>query len=118
MQQLHPIDLAQWLQRCARAPGEAEAAAEACPPVLLDVREPWEVGIASLPGSQNIPMSELPSRIDEVDTARTVVCVCHHGVRSMHVALFLARHGFDPIFNLAGGIDAWAREVDPNCPTY
>jgi rhodanese-related sulfurtransferase len=63
-------------------------------------------------------MGEIPTRVVEIDTSRPVVCICHHGVRSMHVARFLADHGIDPIFNLAGGIDAWAREVNPDCPTY
>ena len=106
MQQIGAAELARWL------------AGDETAPLLLDVREPWEVAIARLPGSLNIPMGEIPSRVDEVDAARPVVCICHHGVRSMHVAWFLAKHGFDPIYNLAGGIDAWAREVDPDCPTY
>ena len=111
MRQLLPADLDHWLRRGAQAPDAPE-------PLLLDVREPWEVAIAALPGSLNIPMGEIPARLDELDGGRPVICICHHGVRSMHVARFLAMQGLDPIFNLAGGMDAWAREVDPNCPTY
>lgn len=110
MRQLRPADLDRWLR--------GAAAAEEADPLLLDVREPWEVAIAGLPGSLNIPMGEVPARLGELAAGRPVVCICHHGVRSMHVARFLAMQGLDPIFNLAGGIDAWAREVDPNCPTY
>lgn len=111
MKQIRPIELDHWLRRCA-------SAADETPPLLLDVREPWEVGIARLPGSLNIPMNEIPGRLVEIDASRPMVCICHHGVRSMHVARFLANHGVDSIFNLAGGIDAWAREVNPDCPTY
>ncbi|HSQ10205.1 MAG TPA: rhodanese-like domain-containing protein, partial [Burkholderiaceae bacterium] len=51
-------------------------------------------------------------------TTRPIVCVCHHGGRSMHVAMFLARQGFENVYNLTGGVDAWARQVDAAMPTY
>lgn len=105
--QLHVSELSRWLGVSAEDQ-----------PQLLDVREPWELEIARLPGITHIPMREVPARWRELDSARPLVCVCHHGVRSLQVALFLARHGFDPIYNLVGGIDAWSREVDPECPTY
>ena len=111
MRQLHAPQLAEWLQA---AGGEAAAHA----PQLLDVREPWEVAIAPLPGAVNIPMGEIGTRHGELDAHRPVVCVCHHGVRSLHVAHFLQRRGFADVLNLAGGVDAWAREVDPAFPTY
>jgi rhodanese-related sulfurtransferase len=107
MKQLRVTELSRWLGR-----------AEGDRPQLLDVRESWEIGIAQLPGSIHIPMREIPSRWRELDAKQPVVCVCHHGVRSLQVAMYLARHGFDPIYNLVGGIDAWAREVDRTCPTY
>lgn len=107
MKELAPVDLAHWL-------GDAGAT----PPVLLDVREDWEVEIAALPDSLAIPMHEIPARLDDIPRAHPVVCICHHGVRSLQVAHYLARQGFGPLFNLTGGIDAWAREVDPGCPTY
>lgn len=107
MKALLPVDLAHWL----RTPGEQQ-------PLLLDVREAWEVEIAAIPGSQTIPMHEIPERLDEIPRERPIVCICHHGVRSLQVAHYLARQGYSPLFNLTGGIDAWAREVDPACPTY
>ena len=92
------------------------------PPVLLDVREPWEVALAPLAFAGAsvlaIPMQQLPSRVAELPAARAVVCVCHHGVRSLHVAGWLERAGFADVYNLAGGIDAWSREVDPAVPRY
>ena len=91
-------------------------------PVLLDVREPWEVQTASfsLPGvrSVHIPMNEIPARLGELDPAQPVLSLCHHGMRSMQVAVFLERQGFAQVFNVAGGIDAWSREVDASVPLY
>ena len=107
MKQLHVSELSRWLSM-----PEAER------PVLRDVREPWEVAIASVPGSTHVPMREIPARADELDRGRPIVCMCHHGMRSMQVAQFLAHHGFTQIYNLVGGIDAWAREIDRTCPTY
>jgi len=91
-------------------------------PLLLDVREPWEVALAAirLPGVQamNIPMGEIPSRLAELPPTQAIVCICHHGVRSLQVAAFLERQGFETVCNLAGGIDAWSMQVDPNVPRY
>lgn len=87
-------------------------------PVILDVREYWEVATASLPDAVHIPMNQIPSRFGEIDPQRTVVCLCHHGVRSLQVARFLAQQGYDDVRNLAGGIDAWSREVDSSVPLY
>ena len=84
---------------------------------VLDVREPWEFAICSLPGSVHIPMGQITRRFEELARDRPVVCVCHHGMRSLQVAMWLERQGYETV-NLAGGIDAWAREVDPACPTY
>lgn len=92
--------------------------ASAPAPQLLDVREPWEVALGALPGAVSIPMGQVPARLDEIEPDRPVVCVCHHGVRSLQVAIFLRRHGFADVSNLAGGVDAWAREVDPAFPIY
>lgn len=86
--------------------------------VVLDVREPWELEICRLPGAHAIPMRQVPARLSEIDRAATVVCLCHHGGRSQQVAAFLAANGFGSVMNLAGGIDAWSREVDPTVPTY
>lgn len=107
MHALNAPELAAWLADPARPA-----------PVILDVREPWEVALAAMPGIVAIPMGQIPARADELDPARPVVCVCHHGMRSMQVAMFLERRGFTDIWNLSGGIDAWSRQVDPSCPTY
>ncbi len=80
---------------------------------LLDVREPWEVARASLPGSVGIPLQEIASRIEELDTAAEIIVMCHSGVRSQRAAEFLAGRGFGRVGNLRGGIAAWAREFDP-----
>ena len=100
----------------------AAMCARAAAPVLLDVREPWEVELAAIriegAGIQHIPMGEIAGRLDEIDRARPVVCICHHGVRSAQVAAFLSRNGFDPVYNLAGGVEAWAVQVDAGVPRY
>ncbi len=87
-------------------------------PQLLDVRQPRELAISALEGSLAIPLGTLAQRLGEVDRQRPVVCICHHGVRSMHAALLLEREGFPEVFNLSGGIDAWAHEVDPEMKRY
>ena len=91
-------------------------AAEA--PQLLDVREPWEFDLARIAGSRLVPLGQLPMRLDELDPARETVVICHHGVRSMQAAFFLQAQGFRDVINLAGGIDAWSRDVDPETPMY
>ena len=85
---------------------------------LLDVREPWEVALASIPGSLCIPLHEVPSRLEELDAAREIIVMCKLGGRSQHAAEFLAAQGFSRVSNLQGGIDAWARDIDPNVPEY
>jgi rhodanese-related sulfurtransferase len=111
--QVRPAALQDWLD--ARA-------TEGAPPVVLDVREPWELEAAHVrvEGFElvAIPMGELPERLAELDTGRPVACLCHHGVRSQHVAMFLARQGFAQVANIAGGIDAWAGEFDAAVPRY
>lgn len=91
-------------------------------PQLLDVREPWEVQIAPLTvdgfETVHIPMGQIPARCDELDSDRAVVCMCHHGMRSLQVAAYLERRGFPAVFNLHGGIDAWSNQVDPRVPRY
>lgn len=100
----------------------AEASASAQPLLLLDVRQPWEAALASirLDGIETrlIPMAELVERLGELDPAQPVVAYCHHGVRSLQVVAFLERQGFESVYNLAGGIDAWSREVDASVPRY
>ena len=87
-------------------------------PVLLDVREPWETQICRIDGSELVPMRALPARLHELDPADPIVCICHHGGRSAHVTISLTRQGFEDVYNLTGGVDAWARQVDAAMPTY
>ncbi len=85
---------------------------------LLDVREDWEFQTARIEGSILIPMGQVASRIAELDSAAETVVICHHGGRSMQVAGLLEQLGFPNVINLAGGVDAWARSVDPSMPVY
>ena len=88
------------------------------PPLLLDVREPHEFGHCNLKGSRNIPMQTIARRLDELDADADIVVICHHGMRSQQVADFLEQRGFRLVSNLSGGLDAWAKEVDPSMPRY
>jgi rhodanese-related sulfurtransferase len=103
--EIEPAELKQRLER-----GE--------PLAVLDVREPEEIAIAPFPGALEIPMGDIPSRLAELDPDAEWVIVCHHGIRSAQVAIYLARNGFERVSNLTGGIDAWALEVDPAIPRY
>ncbi|RRD59000.1 sulfurtransferase [Comamonadaceae bacterium OH2545_COT-014] len=109
--QVPPAALTQWLQ-AARAHGE---------PLVLDVREPAEWQAASpRPDGWTLlpmPMHSVPARLHELDPARPVAVLCHHGGRSMQVAAFLAHHGFAHVANITGGVDAWALH-DPSIPRY
>jgi rhodanese-related sulfurtransferase len=86
--------------------------------LLLDVREPIELTMAAIPGALHIPMGQVADRLDELDISKTIVVMCHGGMRSMMVAQLLRGSGFDQVFNLAGGIDAWSRQVDASIPRY
>ena len=107
MKQIAPAALAAWIADASRSK-----------PLLLDVREPWEHQICAIAGSRHIPMGEIPARRDEIDRQAEVVVICHHGGRSLQVAMFLESNGFSKLHNLAGGVDAWARSVDPSMPVY
>jgi len=86
---------------------------------LIDVREPWEFATAHIEGSVPIPMGEVPSRAhQELDPEEPLVVVCHHGVRSMNVTVWLRNQGFENAQSLRGGIDAWSVEVDPKVARY
>jgi rhodanese-related sulfurtransferase len=87
-------------------------------PVVLDVREPEEIAIARIDGTLDIPMNDVPQRLAEIPRDADLVVMCHHGVRSAHVASFLADRGYERVANLAGGIDAWSLQVDPGVPRY
>jgi rhodanese-related sulfurtransferase len=86
---------------------------------LLDVREPWEFGTASIEKAKLIPMGDIPSRAhQELDPENHIVVVCHHGVRSMNVTAWLRQQGFEKAQSMRGGIDAWSRQIDRTVPTY
>ncbi len=91
-------------------------------PVVLDVREPWEIETASVNPKgfelTKIVMHELPARITELNPDRPIACLCHHGARSLQVALFLEQNGFSHVANITGGIHAWSSQLDASVPTY
>ncbi|RXZ33778.1 sulfurtransferase [Oxalobacteraceae bacterium CAVE-383] len=87
-------------------------------PLLLDVREPWEFEKCSIADSLPIAMNTIPARMQELDPEAEIICICHHGARSMQVAAFLERQGFANVTNLTGGIHAWAQQVDPAMAMY
>lgn len=100
---------------------ELQTLMEATPearPRLLDVREPWEFDLARIDGSDLIPMQAIPNQVEQLDRTHPTVVICHHGTRSLQVVAFLERLGFENLHNLRGGIDAWARQVDPSVPLY
>lgn len=103
--ELTPGQVAEWL-------GRPDA------PDLLDVREPYEHRIASLPGARLVPLATLPGALPSLDRDRPVVVYCHHGMRSASAADFLRRQGFRRVWNLAGGIERWSLEVDPEVARY
>ncbi len=107
MRQLRPTELKVWLDDATRPR-----------PLLLDVREGWEYQRCHLEGATLLPMSTLQARLGELDPQQETVVICHHGVRSFHVARFLESNGFSQVINLTGGVDAWAKEVDHAMPTY
>lgn len=107
MKPLAPAELAAWLSDVEREP-----------PVLLDVREPWEHQLGVIAGSLAVSMGALPAQVEALDPARPVVCICHVGARSAQVALWLSRLGFEEVYNLSGGVDAWSQQVDPSLPRY
>jgi rhodanese-related sulfurtransferase len=89
------------------------------PLALLDVREDWELALAPVPSEVvHIPMGEISHRIGELDSERETVVICRSGARSAQVARFLEARGFNSVFNLAGGILAWSRDLDPRIPPY
>jgi len=107
LREISASDLAAW-----RADSTAEQA------LLLDVREDWEVQLASIPGSLHIPMNLIPLRMGELPDDKVIVTVCHHGVRSYQVGLYLLNAGFEQVLSLHGGVEAWACDVDPAMAHY
>ena len=100
-------------------PGDAFAGAA---PLLVDVRETWEFELAAIRidgfRTLHVPMNSIPDRLGELDPSQSVICICHHGARSAQVVAFLERQGFEAVYNLAGGIDAWSLQVDASVPRY
>ena len=107
MHQISPTQLARRLE-------DAQQPA----PLLLDVREPWELEICRIEGSVAMPMGSVPARFAELDRDRETVVICHHGGRSAQVCMFLERQGFSSVINLAGGVAGWAAQVDPRMAQY
>jgi rhodanese-related sulfurtransferase len=107
MEQITPQQLKAWLDDPARPR-----------PVLVDVREPWEIEVCRIPESVHVPMNAIPARAAELDAEADTVLICHHGARSFQVGLYLEQRGFTRVHNLFGGVDAWARSVDPAMATY
>jgi rhodanese-related sulfurtransferase len=111
IEQIAPAQFNAWLQQ-----------QDGAQPLVLDVRDPMELQVAQLQPRGfdlvHIPMYDIPARLAELDPDRPMACLCHHGIRSQQVAMFLQRQGFAQVVNLAGGIDAWAAQVDPSVPRY
>ena len=115
MQAIQPAHLDDWLQQAAaQKPGVQ--------PVVLDVREPWELQTASVKADGfeliAMPMRNVPARYLELDRDRPIACLCHHGARSAQVVHFLMQNGFTAIVNIHGGINAWSQQRDPGVPVY
>lgn len=107
MTQITPQLLQQWLTDGQRKP-----------PLLLDVREPWEYRTCRIEGSIPVPMNTIPARVQDLDRDSDTVLICHHGVRSFQVGAYLERNGFSRLYNLHGGVNAWADQVEPTMPRY
>ena len=86
--------------------------------VILDIREPWEVGVCAFEHSLHIPMGQIPYSLNHLPDDKDLVVVCHHGVRSWHAMNWLRGNGFQRAISLRGGIDAWAKLIDPTMATY
>jgi rhodanese-related sulfurtransferase len=96
----------------------AEALARGRGVLLVDVREPWEHEICRIAGAKLIPMGTIPAHLQELDTDDQVICYCHHGMRSMDVAVWLRGQGVRGARSLAGGIERWSAEMDLAVPRY
>jgi rhodanese-related sulfurtransferase len=88
------------------------------PFLLIDVREPWEYETCRIEGAQLIPMRAIPANLQQLDVDQDVICYCHHGQRSLDVAVWLRGQGIESAQSLAGGIDSWSMEIDPTVPRY
>ncbi len=89
--------------------------------VVIDVREPWEFAVAKLPNARLVPMGTVPAELQQLDALaedKTLLLLCHHGVRSLQVAAWLRENGVDECYSVAGGIDRWSRDIDRSIPLY
>ena len=107
MEQLHPVGLKKWLDDSGRKP-----------PLLVDVRENWEFRYCHIEGSILLPLGQIATRLTELEPAGEFVMICHLGVRSYRAGLILDRAGFSHVYNLQGGVEAWARDVDTEMRKY
>ena len=107
IRQLQATELQEWLADTTRER-----------PLVLDVREPWEHEVCNIAGSRLLPMQDVPARVKELPADTDIVVLCHHGMRSLQVAQFLKQSGLERVFNLSGGIAAWAAQVDPDMSQY
>lgn len=106
MQRMSASELHAYLEQCAE------------PPLLLDVREPWEFDICHIENSQLIPMGQVPNALEDIEPEQEIVVICHHGIRSLKVAYYLEHMGYNKTINLDGGVEAWARDVNKSMPVY
>lgn len=86
--------------------------------MLIDVREPWEFDICKIAGAKLIPMSNVPANLQSLDSDDEIICYCHRGIRSLDVAVWLRGQGVEKVKSLAGGIERWSLEIDPNVARY
>lgn len=86
--------------------------------LLIDVREPWEYQLVHIEQSLNLPLGQLPQLIADLEPSQPIALLCHHGMRSAQALAWLSQQGFEQLYNVQGGIDAWAREVDTSLATY
>ncbi len=116
MQHITPAQLQDWITTAQAQLPDGQL------PVVLDVREPWELQTASVKpqGFELVamPMRSVPARVTELGRSHPIACLCHHGGRSAQVAMFLINNGFEQVVNIHGGIHAWAQTLDTSVPTY
>jgi rhodanese-related sulfurtransferase len=86
--------------------------------IIIDVREPWELAVAAVKHTLNMPMNSIPNQLDNLPKDKALLIMCHHGRRSLQVANFLIAQGFDNVYNITGGCDAWSVTVDSQVPRY
>jgi rhodanese-related sulfurtransferase len=103
--EITPSEVKQRLDRCEKL-------------TLIDVREPWEFEVCKIGGAKLIPMGSVPANLQSLDTDDEIVCYCHRGMRSMDVTVWLRGQGVQNVKSLAGGIERWSLEIDPNVPRY